>query len=228
VPNDTTTAHTTPKDPPRNGTAPDGTGSRPRAPKTAPAPLPDRSTATGGTTDAVVVLALPAGAPPTWLLVAQVLDCHDIRDVATARWWTWQQHVAAITPPAQPWEHFRTEHDGNPARLSLQEAGRRFHAQPRLLAMLAYNSYPFNPHHLRTDELTGYQAGLTVYVALHWQRPLVGDALVTPTGVLLRPRSPSVADQLRYLSAATQVVHALTGSDHLVAVQAVLPPHCTS
>jgi hypothetical protein len=271
VPNDTTTAHPTPKNPPSNGTAPDSNGSRTRAPETA---------------DAVVVLALPAGTSPTWRLVAQVLDWHSItarlpasvlpvrhprlscailrcspsaflaplrhrgavravaggpvsrldlvratalaRDVAAARWWTWQRHVGATTPPAKPWEHFRTEHDRNPARLSLDEAERRFNAQPRVLAMLAYNSYPFNPHHLRIDELAGYQAGLTVYVALHWQRPLVGDALVTPTGVLLRPRSPSVADNLHYLAAATQVVHALTGSDHLVAVQAALPPHRTS
>lgn len=247
---------------------------RPEGVRTPPA------AADGECHDGLVVIALPAGAAPTWVQVSRILQWHGItaalpvpqfpvrhhglpglvtrwtragllapvrhhgvvrragggrlarldlhhvvevaRRDATARWWQWKQHIADTTPQARGWEQFLAEHRAG--RVSWEEAARRFHAQPRVLAMLAYNSYPYAPCHLAVDELAAYQAGLTVYTALHWQRPLIGDALVTPWGQLLRPASGSVAAKLRYLTTATQVVHRLTPTDHLIAVHAALPP----
>jgi hypothetical protein len=146
------------------------------------------------------------------------------RDSAAARWWTWNAHVARATKAAQPWEHFLAEHLRDPGKLPLDEARRRFEAQPRVLAMLAYNSYPAAPHHLDPDELAAYQAGEAVYVALHWQHALTGDALVTPDGHLLQPASTTLADRLRYLADATRIVHTLTPRQHLVAVKAAPAP----
>jgi hypothetical protein len=146
------------------------------------------------------------------------------RDDSTARWWTWHAHIARSTKAARPWEHYLAEHLRDPGKLPVEEARRRFEAQPRVLAMLAYNSYPAAPHRLDPDDLAAYQAGEAVYVALHWQRALTGDALVTPDGDLLQPASDTIADQLRYLAAATRVVHTLTPQQHLVAVKAAPAP----
>ncbi|MDQ1250256.1 MAG: hypothetical protein QG597_4635 [Actinomycetota bacterium] len=149
------------------------------------------------------------------------------RQSATARWWTWSQHIAATTPPARPWQDYLAEHRRNPEKLPLPEARRRFQAQPRVLAMLAFNSYPYSPFHLSPEELGAYQAGATVYVALHWQHPIVGDVLIAPAGQLLRPASTSIADRLIYLATATRIVHSLSPRDHLAIVQAATPPGTT-
>jgi hypothetical protein len=160
------------------------------------------------------------------------LDLHHLTCTATAnataRWWAWTQHIAATTPPAKQWQHFLTEHRNAPAKVSLAEATRRYGAQPRVLAMLAYNSYPYAPHRFALDDLDAYQAGLTVYVALHWQHPLVADALITRWGQLLQPATTTVADRLQYLTTATQVIHQLDPRDHLVAVRAAIPAPSTT
>jgi hypothetical protein len=142
------------------------------------------------------------------------------RDTAAARWWAWSQHIAATTPTATPWEQYLARHHRAPHTVPLEGTRRQFESQPRILAMLAYNSYPFTPFHFHPEEVGAYQAGATVYVALHWQQPLVGDALIPPAGQLLRPVSDGVADRLTYLSTATRIVHGLRPGDHLVAIRA--------
>jgi hypothetical protein len=146
------------------------------------------------------------------------------RREASARWWTWNTHVARRTPAARTWEDFQAQHERDPQKLPLGEARTRFEAQPRVLAMFAYNSYPGVAHTLDPDNLAAFQAGEAMYVALHWHHVLTGDALITPDGQLLRPASPTPADQLRYRGAAARVIASLTPAQHLVAVQATPAP----
>lgn len=146
------------------------------------------------------------------------------RDQAAARWRTWHAHTARTTPAARCWETFLADHHRDPNKLPLPEARRRFEAQPRVLAMLAYNSYPAAPHRLDPDDLAAFQAGEAVYVAVHWQHALTGDALITPDGHLLQPATPSPADRLRYHADAHRVLAALTRRQHLAAVKAAPAP----
>jgi hypothetical protein len=146
------------------------------------------------------------------------------RNDAAARWQTWNAFVARTTPTARPWETFATDSQKDPDAQRDDKARRTFETQPRVLSMLAYNSYPAAPHHLDPDELTAYQAGEAVYVALHWQQAITGDALVTPDGQFLEPQSPSLADRLRYLADATRVIYGLNPHQHLVSVQAAPAP----
>lgn len=143
---------------------------------------------------------------------------------AARRWWTWHELIARSTPAGKPWEHFLGEHLADPAKCSRPEARRRFQAQPRVLAMLAYNSYPAAAHHLDPLHLAEYQAGEAVYVALHWQHSLTGDALVDRSGRLLRPETPTIADRLRYLADASRIVNQLGPHDWLTVVRAAALP----
>lgn len=146
------------------------------------------------------------------------------RDLAVHHWWTWNQHIARTTKPARTWQEYLQD-VANPAKkLTEQDARAQFEAQPRVMAMLAYNSYPAAVHHFEVDRLDEYQAGEAVYVALHWQHVLTGDAFVTPQGQLLEPASPAIADRLRYLGEATRIVHTLSPRQHLVAVRAATAP----
>jgi hypothetical protein len=137
---------------------------------------------------------------------------------ARARWWTWKTNVARSTPPAHPWETFLAEHEQRPGRLSQAEARRRFEAQPRVLAMLALTSHRQAVFRLDPDELAAYQAGELVYTTIAWQRALVGDGVVDPDGHLHRPASPALADLIRHLQCATDLVHGLTPDRYLAAV----------
>jgi hypothetical protein len=148
----------------------------------------------------------------------------DARDHAAACWRAWQAHIAGATPAAKPWEHYRAEHQQAPSKLPLDQARRRFEAQPRVLAMLAYNSYPAAPHTFDVDDLAAFQAGEAVYVALAWQHALTGDALITPDGQLLEPASGTLADRLRYHADAARILTGLTRTQHLVAVKAAPAP----
>jgi hypothetical protein len=113
----------------------------------------------------------------------------------------------------------------DPDKLQLAEARRRFEAQPRVLAMLAYNSYPAAPWQLDVNDLAAFQAGEAVYVALHWQHALTGDAFITADGHLLEPASPTLADRLRYHADAGRVLAALSGRQHLAAAGCRHPRH---
>ena len=137
---------------------------------------------------------------------------------ATARWLTWRGYVASSTPVAKPWTEFLAQHDANPDKVSLDEARRRFEAQPRVLAMLAMSHHPvvrfmFDPH-----ELDAFQAGEATYVATRWRRMVTGDVLITAEGTLMRPKGPSLADRLRFQQHAAAYVHQLRPRHHLVAL----------
>lgn len=136
---------------------------------------------------------------------------------ARIRWWTWQTQAATGTPQALPWETYLARHRQSPARCPLAEARREFEAQPRVLAMLAVTSRPDVAFALDPFELAGYQAGEVVYTTLCWQRAVLGDAVVTPNGRLLRAESGSLADVLRHLRTASQIVHTLTPDRYLAA-----------
>jgi hypothetical protein len=139
-------------------------------------------------------------------------------EAATARWRAWNAHIGGSTRRARPWEDYLPGHQSQPQPLSYAEARRRFDAQPRVLAMLAYNSYPRAPHNFEPDELADYQAGESVYVALHGPGELAGGGLITPDERFLHPSSPAVADRLRYLADASRVLRALSSRDQLITV----------
>lgn len=142
---------------------------------------------------------------------------------ATYRWRLWTQ-VVRSTPAAQPWEHFLAQHTAAPAKVSVEEATRRFEAQARVLAMLAYNSHPYCQVSLDPYEIDGYQAGEQTYTALHWQRSICGDAVITDDGRLLAPASDSIADRLRFLTEAGAYVRRLDRRQHLLAVRIAARP----
>ena len=57
-----------------------------------------------------------------------------------------------------------------------------------------------------------------MYCALAWQQALVGQTLVVPGGLAYRPVTSSLADRLRYLSTALDVVRAQPHQHRLVAL----------
>ena len=138
--------------------------------------------------------------------------------VATARWRTWQHHIARSTPAARPWADFLAQHNANPDKVSFDEARRRFENQPRVLAMLALSAHPVAPHVFDPYELEAYQAGEATYVCLHWRTALAGDALITTEGQLLQPESQSLADRLRYLAHAATYIHRLRPAQRICAM----------
>ncbi|MEV4283761.1 hypothetical protein [Actinoplanes xinjiangensis] len=143
---------------------------------------------------------------------------HTAHRAAVHRWRLWQQ-IVRDTPAARPWSQFVADHLAHPAKMPLVETVRRFEAQPRVLAMLAYNAHPARLATLDPAELDAYQAGEATYAVLHWQRAITGDMVVTADGRLLRPASPSVADRLRYLSQALAYLHHLPSGGHLLALR---------
>lgn len=141
---------------------------------------------------------------------------------AVTRWRLWQQAVKG-TPVARPWPYYLAQHQADPAKVSHDQAVHRFEAQPRVLAMLAYNAHPTRPCTLDPNELDAYQAGEDTYTALHWQRAITGDMLVTADGQLLQPASWTVADRLHYLRRASAYLHQLPRRGQLLAVRIANP-----
>jgi hypothetical protein len=139
------------------------------------------------------------------------------RDEAILRWRTWYHRVHA-TPRARTWQDFFADHTANPTKLGLDEARRRFEAQPRVLALLAHNAHPGVRFPHDPYDLEAFQAGETTYTTTCWMRQIAGDALITGDGRLLQPQSRSVADTLRYLQQATAYIHTLTQRQHLIAI----------
>jgi hypothetical protein len=142
---------------------------------------------------------------------------------ATFRWRNWAQ-VVRNTPVARTWGDFLAQHKTNPGKVSLDEAKRRFEEQPRVLAMLSYNSHPHSRVELDPYELDAYQAGEATYTAVHWQQAITGDALVTDDGRLLEPASASLADKLRYLAEAGAYLNKLHRSHQILAVTVAAQP----
>ncbi|MDT4993759.1 MAG: hypothetical protein QOH97_3651 [Actinoplanes sp.] len=132
---------------------------------------------------------------------------------ATLRWRAFNAHINQHTPAARPWEDFLAQHRAAPTKLTMDEARRRFEQQPRVLAMLAYPGYVFNPY-----ELAVYQAGEATYIGLYWRIALIGDALITSDGRVLRPVSDSVADRFRFLNDACSYLHSLRSNAQLCAI----------
>lgn len=133
---------------------------------------------------------------------------------AIARWRAWNFHINATTKPARLWEDFLAQHNADPAKVSLAEARRRFEQQPRVLAMLAYaGGYVFDPY-----ELSLYQAGEATYAGLYWRIALIGDALITTDGRIMRPASDSLADRFRFLNDACMYLRNLNKRARLCAV----------
>lgn len=156
------------------------------------------------------------------------LDLHALatqaRLTAETRWWSWHNLISTTTPTAKPWDHFLGQHLTDPTKVTRAEARKRFEAQPRVLAMLAHNTYPAATYTFEIDELDDYQAGQAVYVALRWQQSLTGQALIDLHGRLHEPATEALADRLRYLAHAGRIVHALGPTDRLVAVRGAATP----
>jgi hypothetical protein len=136
---------------------------------------------------------------------------------AVYRWRTWAQ-VVRTTPAAKPWGDYLAQHTANPTKVTLEEARRRFEEQPRVLAMLSYNSHPSARVDLDPYELDAYQAGEATYTVVHWQQAITGDAVVTDDGRLLEPASGSLADKLRFLAEAAAYLRKLRRSHQILAV----------
>lgn len=133
---------------------------------------------------------------------------------AIARWRAWNTHIKATTPNARTWEDFLAQHKAAPAKVTLAEARRRFEEQPRVTAMLEYGiGQVFDPY-----ELSAYQAGEATYAGLHWRVALIGDALITTDGRILRAASGSLADRLRFLNEACMYLRTLSNRARLCAV----------
>jgi hypothetical protein len=135
-------------------------------------------------------------------------------DQASRRWRAFNTHIATTTRPARTWEDFLAQHHADPAKVTLAEARRRFEQQPRILAMLAYaDGHTFDPY-----ELAAYQAGEATYAGLHWRIAIVGDALITTDGRLLKPASDSMADKFRFLNEGCSYLRSLRSSARLCAI----------
>ena len=133
---------------------------------------------------------------------------------AIARWRAWNMHINATTRPARPWEDFVAQHQADPAKVSLTEARRRFENQPRVIAMLAYaGGHTFDPY-----ELSLYQTNEATYAGLHWRIALIGDALITTDGRLMRPATDTLADRFRFLNDACAYLRTLNNRARLCAV----------
>lgn len=137
--------------------------------------------------------------------------------VAVHRWRIWAQ-VVRTTAVARTWGDFLAQHAANPAKVSLAEARRRFEEQPRVLAMLSYNSHPMAPIELDPYELDAFQAGEATYAAVHWQHAVTGDAVITDDGRLLEPASTAIADKLRFLGEAGAYLRTLRRSHQILAL----------
>jgi hypothetical protein len=136
---------------------------------------------------------------------------------AAARWAYWKQ-VTAGTREASPWEHFLRRHRADPKAMSLDEARRRFLAQPRIQAMQIANAVPGRHHHLDPDEVDAYQAGHHAYTTRHQLAAVAGDAMLTTDGQFLQPASEAFTDVIAYLNQAAGHVHRLGRRQQLVAM----------
>jgi len=136
---------------------------------------------------------------------------------ARLRWHAWNHYMnttTATAKPARTWEDFQAIHQADPAKLSLNEARRRFEQQPRIVAMLAYSgAHEFDPY-----ELAAYQAGEHAYAGLHWRIAIVGDLLITAEGKVLKPASDTIADRMRFFNEAIKYLKSLKSSARLCAV----------
>ena len=102
--------------------------------------------------------------------------------------------------------------------MSLDEARRRFLAQPRIQAMEIANAVPGAHHHLDPYEVDAYQAGHHAYATRHCLTAVAGDAMLTTDGQFLQPASEAFTDVIAYLTKAAGHVHQLKPRHQLVAM----------
>jgi hypothetical protein len=136
---------------------------------------------------------------------------------AAAEWLLWQQVVAG-TRPAQPFWSFLDRHAADNKRYPLPRAQADYLAQPRILAMTAYNAVPGRPCPLPTAHLEAFQAGYGTYVNLAWLAAVPGDGFAPQRGGRLTTRSQRLADLLDYLRLANAHLAGLPRDTQLVAV----------
>jgi hypothetical protein len=136
---------------------------------------------------------------------------------AAAEWLLWHQ-VVADTKPANPFTWYVDKHRADPGRYPVDRARPDYLAQPRILAMNAYNALPHRPCPLPTSALEALQAGCTTYLNLAWLAAVPADGLAPEHGGWLSTRSERLADQLAYLSTANAHLTALHQTAQLVAV----------
>jgi hypothetical protein len=151
----------------------------------------------------------------------KLLDLHRMRGnamtAAAAQWRLWQQVVAG-TKPANPFWWFVDKHTADPNRYPLHRAHSDYLAQPRILAMTAYNALPHRPVELPTSTVEAFQAGYPTYLNLAWLAAVPADGLAPENGGWLTSRSERLADQLAYLTTANAHLSGLHPNVQLVAM----------
>jgi hypothetical protein len=155
----------------------------------------------------------------------KLLDLHGMRAAAVAeaaaQWLLWDRVVKG-TKPAQPLWWFTDRHHADPARYPLTRAQTDYLAQPRILAMTAFNAVRNRPY-LPPTALEAFQAGYDTYLNLAWLASVPADGLAPTTGGWLTTRSQRLADQLDYLHAANAHLAGLPRDTQLVAVASPTP-----
>jgi hypothetical protein len=136
---------------------------------------------------------------------------------AAAHWLLWQQVVAG-TKPAQPLWAYLDRHHTDPLRYPLDRAHAEYSAQPRILAMTAFNALPYRPVELPTAALEALQAGSNTYATLAWLSAVPADGLAPAHGGWLTASTDRLNDQLVYLQAANAYLASLPRDAQLVAV----------
>ncbi|MEV0733918.1 hypothetical protein [Polymorphospora sp. NPDC050346] len=135
--------------------------------------------------------------------------------------WQWQQWRAVVsgTRDAQPWWVFVDRHRADPDTWPVSRAQQAYLAQPRVLAMTAYNA-AYRHHPIPRARLESLQSGFNAYRTLAALAAVPGDAVATDGGDLLTPSSGRLFDQLRYLHAANDYIDRLHRDTPLVAITA--------
>jgi hypothetical protein len=138
---------------------------------------------------------------------------------ATVEWSLWQ-HAVADTKPALPLWWFLAKHHNDPGRYRLSQAREDYLAQPRILAMTAYNAVPHRPCRLPLSAVEAFQTGYHTYLNVAWLAAVPADGLAPEHGGWLTPRSDRLADQLDFLAAANTHLAQVRPDTHLVAMAA--------
>ncbi|MEJ3741809.1 hypothetical protein WEI85_00705 [Actinomycetes bacterium KLBMP 9797] len=142
------------------------------------------------------------------------------QSAAAAQWMLWHQVVAG-TRPANPFWCLVDRHRAEPRRYPLARAQAEYAAQPRVLAMAAYNARPDRWVELPTAMLEAFQAGYNTFVNLALLAVVPADGVATAYGEhggWLTCTSERLADQLSYLAAANAHINGLNPNVQLVAM----------
>ncbi|MCY1144023.1 hypothetical protein OWR29_39020 [Actinoplanes sp. Pm04-4] len=148
------------------------------------------------------------------------LDLDAMRQSAVAAagaQWRWWHHIVEGTPVARPMWSFADRHRTQPERYPYRQAESDYAAQPRILAMAAYNAMPQH-WPLPLSALEAFQAGWSTYLNLAWLSAVCADGLITADGRWRTTATERLSDQVHYLNGANAYLATLTRTDHLVAL----------